>query len=71
MIPITVSQLKRLCDEEIKKGNANKVIMISDDDEGNGYHYLWYEFSKAEDIDDIEWFIDNSIADKKHTIILG
>lgn len=48
--------------------------MISDDDEGNGYHYLWYSFSTAEELmsaEDEEFYLDERIAPKDKTIILG
>lgn len=51
MKPITVKDLAKLCKVEELKGNGDKVIMISDDDEGNGYHYLWYSFQTAEEYD--------------------
>lgn len=41
---ITVRELAALCYQQIKKGNGNKHILISDDDEGNGYHTLLYAF---------------------------
>lgn len=71
MKPITVKVLKKLCEDQIKMGNGDKVIMISDDEEGNGYHYLWYSFCQPVDV-----FMDNSeivedIATKDNTIILG
>lgn len=69
--PITVSKLKLLCEEQIKRGNADKVIMISDDDEGNGFHYLWYSFSELDDVIDENIYIDEEIATKEDTIILG
>lgn len=66
--PITINLLKKYVDEQIKKGNGNKVIMISDDDEGNGFHYLWYAFTEPDwQIDEL----DEEIAKKKDTIILG
>lgn len=68
--PITINQLKEYCEKQIKKGNGDKVIMISDDDEGNGFHYLWYSFTEIED----EYYdisIDERIASKENTIILG
>lgn len=68
--PITINKLKKLVDEQIKKGNGNKVIMISDDDEGNGYHYLWYAFSTAKDFVE-EDYIMKDIAPLEDTIILG
>ena len=80
--PITVKQLKKLCDEQIKIGNGDKVIMISSDDEGNGYHYLWYSFATVEEMEepikigDMEYqeefyYADERIAPKNETIILG
>ena len=42
---LTVNQLFALCAEQIKKGNGNKHIIISNDDEGNGYHTLFYSFT--------------------------
>lgn len=68
--PITVEQLKKCCEEQIKKGNGKKVIMISDDDEGNGFHYLWYSFSGVDDTCE-DYFINEDIAKKEDTIILG
>ena len=68
--PLTVKELKNLCEQEIKKGNGDKVILISDDDEGNGFHYLWYSFTEIED----EYYdisIDERIASRDDTIILG
>lgn len=82
MKPITVKELKEACDEQIKKGNGDKVIMISDDDEGNGYHYLWYSFTTMEEFEEpidlggnmyeVNFDAHNeNIAKKEDTIILG
>lgn len=74
--PLTVKELAKLCQEEIKKGHGDCSIMISDDDEGNGYHYLWYCFSTAEKLleygcDALEYTLDESVAPVNKTIILG
>lgn len=71
--PLTVKELLKLCQEEIKKGHGDCSIMISDDDEGNGYHYLWYSFSMADEIIDKydDYCLDEDIAPKSKTIILG
>ena len=37
---MNVEELMLLCAEEVKKGNGKKEILISDDDEGNGFHQL-------------------------------
>ncbi len=70
MKPITIKDLYKLCKEQIVKGNGDKVIMLSDDDEGNGYHYMWYSFCSVEDAF-AEDYIDENIAGKDDTIILG
>lgn len=82
MKPTTVKELKKACDEQIKKGNGDKVIMISDDDEGNGYHYLYYSFTTMKEFEEpielggkkYEVNFDEcneNIAKKEDTIILG
>lgn len=48
MITITVKDMLILCQEAIRKGQANKKILISNDDEGNGYHEMFYGFSATE-----------------------
>lgn len=70
MKPITVKELHKLCEVEIAKGNENKVIMLSQDDEGNGYHYLWYAFCEAKEVIN-ENEISKDIASLDDTIILG
>ena len=41
---ITVKDLKKFCEDAIKNGHGNKTVLISCDDEGNGYHTLFFEF---------------------------
>lgn len=82
MKPLTIKELKKECDKQIKLGNGDKVIMISQDDEGNGYHYLWYSFTPMEIMEEpvkigdklyevpfTEY--DERVAKKEDTIILG
>ena len=83
MEALTVNDLYRLCKYEIDHGNGNKAIMISSDDEGNSYHYLWYAFTPMEKMEEpivmpsgevipYEFeFVDERIAKKEDTIILG
>ena len=47
---ITVEELAVLAKYEVERGNGKKKIMLSDDDEGNGYHAMFYAFSKVSDI---------------------
>ena len=51
MKEITVEMLCDMCQDQVKKGNGKKVVLISIDDEGNGYHTLYYGFqTKKKDI---------------------
>lgn len=47
---ITVNKLYELCKEQRRQGNGSKTILISDDDEGNGYHTLFFGFTPKEKI---------------------
>ena len=38
---MTVEELFVLCGRELEKGNGKKNIVLSDDNEGNGYHRLY------------------------------
>ena len=42
---MTVSDLLTACEEQVAKGNGNRHIQISRDDEGNGFHPLYYQFT--------------------------
>jgi hypothetical protein len=39
---ITVQKLASLLTQEIAKGNGKKKVMLSNDDEGNGYHEMFF-----------------------------
>ena len=45
METLTINDLYKLCKNQIKKGNGEKKILISDDDEGNGFHELFFGIS--------------------------
>lgn len=77
---MTVKQLLKLCQEEVKKGNGDKFIVVADDNEGNGYHGMFYGFSDIAEINEgLKVFgdsVENQIYDSCHTkpeeiIILG
>ena len=67
---MTVKQLYILCAEQVKKGNGDKMIVIGDDNEGNGYHGMFFGFTEdaAEFVNDI---YDSVSTDPKEIIILG
>ena len=70
---ITVKVLKKLVDEQVKLGNGDKEILISRDDEGNGFHTLFYGFlTEGETLNDLYnqgMFHDNN--DPNEIVILG
>ena len=64
---MTVNELLTLCVKQTQKGNGNKTIYISDDDEGNGYHEMYYGFTEDVAGNDM-W---GQIKNPKDKIILG
>lgn len=48
--PITVEALHRYCESAMIAGNGKKYVLVSNDEEGNGYHECYFGFSEAEDI---------------------
>ena len=72
---MTVKELMIECDRLVKKGMGDRNILISNDDEGNGYHHLFYAFmTNPEDIaKTLEWCQDYNTkdVDPNKTVILG
>lgn len=46
---ITVNTLKAWCNFAINNGCGDKTVLISCDDEGNGFHTLYYGFLTDEE----------------------
>lgn len=62
---LTVNELSLACQDQIRKGNGDKHIIISDDDEGNGYHTLFYSF--LDDKNELEYCLKDE-HDGTHTV---
>lgn len=73
MAQFTVETLLAECQEQIKKGNGKKNIVLSDDNEGNGYHGMFYGFTEltAENREDFDNIYDSRTNSPDDTIILG
>ena len=74
MQPLKIKDLYEMVKKEIEKGNSDKVVMLSNDDEGNGYHYLYYSFTSGKRMQIDDMFImsvDKDIAKIEDTIVLG
>ena len=71
---LTINQLLELCKEQVKSGNWDKKILISKDDDGNGYHNLYYSFT--DDYDEIKevrdfYWIGDIMDDLENYVLLG
>ena len=64
---LTVNQLFELCKKQVEKGNGNKHIIISDDDEGNGFHTLFYAFTDNDNLEDLKSILEYE-HDGTHTV---
>lgn len=70
MKQLTVNDLLKLCQQAVSEGNGNKNIVLSDDNEGNGYHGLFYGFTPLDDgFEDMIY--DSHTHSIDDTIILG
>ena len=70
MKQLTIKDLKKLCDDAIKQGLGDKIIVISDDVEGNGYHGLFYGFTQIEESEKEYYQICDSVEDDIDKIIV-
>jgi len=67
---ITVEQLFMALGKEIERGNGGKYLIASDDNEGNGYHGVFFLIDSAKDVD--EYMIsDSQVTDKSKLMIIG
>lgn len=71
---LTIKDLYNQCKTQIERGNGDKKIMISNDDEGNGYHYLFFGMQEGKDFEYDDAFmlsVDESYVPIEDTIVLG
>ena len=76
MEQLTVKVLYELVQKEMLKGNGNKKIVLADDNEGNGYHGMFYGFTSKPSVvkETIEYsggVYDSETDDPKEIVILG
>lgn len=73
--PLTIKDLKALCEQEIQKGHGDYSIMLPSDDEGNDFHYCWCGFTTVDELEEaglnVIYSLDERVAPKNKTIILG
>ena len=65
MRPVSVKELAELLNRAVKENKGDYIVLVSNDEERNGYHELWaQEFQQGEDIQfyvNGEWKLRNSI----------
>lgn len=76
MEAVTIKRLYELLKEEVKNGRGDKKILLSNDDEGNGYHQMFYGLStiKEEDAQYYNEYMLSGVSVKdaiKDYVILG
>ena len=69
---LTINDLKKYCDDAIKKGLGDRMIVVSDDNEGNGFHGLFFGFTVIKKGEEDYYPISDSVSENiKEIIILG
>lgn len=72
MKQLNIKDLYKICKAEIAKGNGEKKIIVSSDEEGNSYRGLYCGFSTIEpEYKDLYEIIDSESTDPESIIILG
>lgn len=66
--PLTLEQLQAEVKKAIKKYGKDKYVLLSDDEEGNGYHECYFTFALATQIidEDVVWGLE-----AKDCVVLG
>ena len=52
MKQLTLKDLYDAIKTQIEKGNGDKIVLVADDDEGNGYHPIYYSVTEGETFDE-------------------
>lgn len=68
---ITINMLKVFCEKAIADGYGNKIVLISEDDEGNGYHTLFYQFTTDENEIEQCAYLFHDRNNPKDVVLLG
>lgn len=67
---VTVLQMYQSLQKAISEGNGNKYLVVSDDNEGNGYHGCFYHLSPLEP-GTIDLVSDSQVTDPNKLMIIG
>ena len=50
-LPLTITELKCMCDDLIREGHGERSVLLSNDVEGTGYHGMYYGLNLLENSD--------------------
>jgi len=74
MKQIKLKDLYQACKEQMEKGNGDKSLVVAADNEGNGYHGMFYTLTviTPDNIDGFSDLIgDNAEPDLLNIIVVG
>lgn len=76
MKALTLNELYIAIRDEIIKGNGKKTVLVADDDEGNGYHPIYFAVTGMDNFDvaDLEWCNMHGVSPKEakeNCIVIG
>lgn len=74
MDQIKLKDLYQACKEHMEAGNGEKSLILSDDNEGNGYHGMFFTLTviTPENVDGFSGLIgDNSEPNIQNIIVVG
>lgn len=64
---LTVTELRKALQKAEKEGLGNRLLVTSDDEEGNGLHGIWYGVTKGEELRGI--YIGDSVTEDVTKIV--
>ena len=72
MKAVTINELAKALQRQIKNGNGNKKILLSSDDYGNQYHEMFFTVTEIDSLGLAEYQIPVAMEDAvKNYVILG
>lgn len=71
MKQLRVKDLKKFVDEAIDNGYGDRYIVVSDDNEGNGYHGMFFQFSTDHLENYVNLIGDSKTNDPTKFVVLG
>jgi len=69
---VTVKQMLAYCQEQVRRGNGDKYLIAANDNEGNGYHGVFFGLTPMEEIGDIDGLLyDSQVTDPDMLMCIG